>query len=740
MADNVAVTAGSGTTIATDDVGGVQHQRVKVEFGADGSATDVSAAAPLPSNLYGISDGGFVPEPAARESDALYGEVIPIRVSAGGELISRSTVSTDEGHFRHDFPGSALTTAITGTSVTLTNGSAAMTGVGTSFTTQLQRGMYVKLGADAESAWVQVESIESDTAATLAANYSGTGGTGAASFSYWYINTGSGGSFSVSSSIATIASGNTATSRTNLWRPLDYPPMRTSFIGVSVSQRIANQVGYVGLRNIETSPTQFAEFQFDGTTNTTVKCATSNDGATIKTTTVTIPYVGGTTTTNTSATAAAYEIEAQRERVTFLIGGQIVATHDTHIPGPYDVMGAFVGWVNGTTPASSTNMTLDDIFVRNTSFVQVQADFTGNPIPVELRPGSDLLVQAQPIAMTATNNIVVAQLNGRASQLMVELSGTFTGTVTFEALFADQGVWTAHNVYVVGTTSVTTATAVGRWMVPCAGLRAFRVRSSTAGTGTVNVSMQIAVSGNTVVQLGTSTAAIGAVTVTSTTALTPGTAAANLGKAEDAVAATGDTGVAVWGVLRTTGPGTLNNASATGDYTELPVSSQNGLWVAPAPIQVRLTQTPTVSTTPAYASGDQVGGLQTFTGAALATGRGGQIVGATLIDKGKQKAALELWVFIVSPTLAGSDNNAFDLTDANLVTAIPAGVIAFPAARYVDSASSSVCFGESLSGGPILVPFVTSATANLFGVLVSRGTPTYASTTDLVVDLVINQF
>lgn len=47
MADNVEVTAGSGTTIAADDIGGVLHQRVKISQGADGSATDVSSAAPL---------------------------------------------------------------------------------------------------------------------------------------------------------------------------------------------------------------------------------------------------------------------------------------------------------------------------------------------------------------------------------------------------------------------------------------------------------------------------------------------------------------------------------------------------------------------------------------------------------------------------------------------------------------------------------------------------------------------
>jgi hypothetical protein len=53
MADNVAITAGSGTTIATDDIGGVQYQRVKLAIGADGSAADLAfggaaAASSLP--------------------------------------------------------------------------------------------------------------------------------------------------------------------------------------------------------------------------------------------------------------------------------------------------------------------------------------------------------------------------------------------------------------------------------------------------------------------------------------------------------------------------------------------------------------------------------------------------------------------------------------------------------------------------------------------------------------------
>lgn len=43
MADNVAITAGAGTTIATDDVGTVHYQRVKIDLGGDGAASPLLA-------------------------------------------------------------------------------------------------------------------------------------------------------------------------------------------------------------------------------------------------------------------------------------------------------------------------------------------------------------------------------------------------------------------------------------------------------------------------------------------------------------------------------------------------------------------------------------------------------------------------------------------------------------------------------------------------------------------------
>lgn len=52
MADNTTLNAGAGgDVIATDDIAGVKHQRVKVEIGADGAASDVHAGNPMPVRI-----------------------------------------------------------------------------------------------------------------------------------------------------------------------------------------------------------------------------------------------------------------------------------------------------------------------------------------------------------------------------------------------------------------------------------------------------------------------------------------------------------------------------------------------------------------------------------------------------------------------------------------------------------------------------------------------------------------
>jgi hypothetical protein len=48
VADNIQVTEGVGRTVAADEVAGALHQKVKMEFGDENTATSVSEDTPLP--------------------------------------------------------------------------------------------------------------------------------------------------------------------------------------------------------------------------------------------------------------------------------------------------------------------------------------------------------------------------------------------------------------------------------------------------------------------------------------------------------------------------------------------------------------------------------------------------------------------------------------------------------------------------------------------------------------------
>lgn len=52
MADDIAITPGSGAAVATDEVSSRHFQKIKAAWGADGTANDVSAATPFPVTIY----------------------------------------------------------------------------------------------------------------------------------------------------------------------------------------------------------------------------------------------------------------------------------------------------------------------------------------------------------------------------------------------------------------------------------------------------------------------------------------------------------------------------------------------------------------------------------------------------------------------------------------------------------------------------------------------------------------
>lgn len=189
-------------------------------------------------------------------------------------------------------------------------------------------------------------------------------------------------------------------------------------------------------------------------------------------------------------------------------------------------------------------------------------------------------------SVTSAANIFSVDLLGYNSICVQITSAGTTCTVTYEAS-NDNSTWVAVPLVDLSSnnsTPGTTSAAAGiRGLALTA--RYFRARVSTYTSGTVTA-FYVATAGaymstSLPANLGGQTLATVS-TVTSVTAIgtsvTPGTSAAHLGKAEDAVAASGDTGVAVFAVRR---DAPSSDVSAAGDYATLQTNATGSLWVVP---------------------------------------------------------------------------------------------------------------------------------------------------------------
>ena len=127
-----------------------------------------------------------------------------------------------------------------------------------------------------------------------------------------------------------------------------------------------------------------------------------------------------------------------------------------------------------------------------------------------------------------------------------------------------------------------------------------------------------------------------------------------------------------------------------------------------------------------------------MTGVCLSRGSVSILYSLTVIDKAKQNVELDLFFFDQLPTIASSDNAAFDLTDANMALSC-VGVVNVPSSAYKNSSSNSCA--SVLNVGLAIKCGSTDVTkaGDLYVVAVTRGTPTYASTSDLVFKYVFAQ-
>lgn len=139
----------------------------------------------------------------------------------------------------------------------------------------------------------------------------------------------------------------------------------------------------------------------------------------------------------------------------------------------------------------------------------------------------------------------------------------------------------------------------------------------------------------------------------------------------------------------------------------------------PRPNVADVNKNPTISTS-AYASGNSLGGVIDFGAIARASGSPLYIVSATLSDSSQQNAAIDLFLFNANPSNGTYTDHAtptYNKTDALMVR----GVIPFSAYANIGT-GGSVCSVPNI--GLSIVP---NATQHLYGLMLVRGTPTYAA-------------
>lgn len=545
MADNFVANPGAGgDTFAADDVAGVKYPISKLDIGADGVSSPVTASNPLPVELtdgtnpvvikplstvpvatdaalmtqaiiHGrtTAGGGSFVDVKVNPSGALSADIsdstnvgtVPtgagaafwpgykgvadtaqtgFNVDPGGALITRGAVTTDEGTFRVNFANTSIAVSIGSVTV------SGKTVTGSGFlAADVNYHDYFKLDADAESAWSQIDYVVDDTTIMLTNAYTG-GASGAASRALVVPVTQAGGGYSVASGQLTMTSGTTSGGGIIIGRIMDYGPL-VFRARLSISQRVANNETRIGFAEpvTVTQPRWTARFIADGTVNTTIKCESSRNPTTApsaaetETTVITIPNGGNT------SQQLDYRIEQLTEAVRFYVSGVLVAEHSKVMPAQSDVMVAAVRSYNPAVPASSTTVVVDFMTVKN-----------HNKLEIGVMSETERIVAAQPPMQEYTYNVagviaintVLMQIDCsqiRSLYIQCVSMGT-TGVVTPE--------WSNNGTNWVTATLISETGASGTTF-NAAGLRAtnvrakyFRLRLSTATTaGTTTIVTEV---------------------------------------------------------------------------------------------------------------------------------------------------------------------------------------------------------------------------------------------------------
>ena len=301
-------------------------------------------------NIKGQLTDGYQPNPAM----AVIGEGVPT-VDASNRLETRAAALTDEGSFRDDFSGAALS-----------------------------------------AEWTPTTS-------------------------------GAGSSVTVANSLVSVVVGSGNTKSAQIFRAADYLPYNMQG-SLTVSQRIANQTTLFGFLDDAGTTSKQALFEFSGTTNTSVICRSSSSSAAADTQSTTITLPAGNT-----STAHIYRIDVTATYVAFSIDDVIVATHQSHIPGPYDFLGNVLSITNATGSPASTTVSMDWFSLANVNQVDTTNSFK-EAILVKDYPFPATYAASVTGLVTANNATDIFTITGSANKIVkvtrVHVDGTSSNQTT----------------------------------------------------------------------------------------------------------------------------------------------------------------------------------------------------------------------------------------------------------------------------------------------------------------------
>lgn len=131
----------------------------------------------------------------------------------------------------------------------------------------------------------------------------------------------------------------------------------------------------------------------------------------------------------------------------------------------------------------------------------------------------------------------------------------------------------------------------------------------------------------------------------------------------------------------------------------------------------------------AYAAGDLIGGKLTFSSAVRVTSGTALLHSVVLADNDKQNVSIDLLLFRKDPaSTTFTDNSALDVADSDLRNLV--GHVSIDAGDYTSLNDNSLATVPAVN-----LPVQVVSAQTLYGCLVSRGTPTYTTSSGLQVML-----